>query len=254
MNISYLDRMIEEQIELKSKISKLSNFIHKDSNIDLLSSIEFNLLNIQFSSMKTYYKVLTSRIELINGNQKKKEKNNIKKENITEILAEFDRLSRHKDIDCNFNKYVRESMDDNELKNLGGLFEHLIDDNSDISECDCFNLNEDEREYGEESGFFDDDDLLNDGEPIVSIFDILLDSEEDNGNNSFIYIEGSVGLKINLSDDNDETTNNDETIETNSVEKMISNFLKQKKNRYELPTLIDMEVIKMLRSMKKTQF
>lgn len=58
----YLDRLIEERRDLYGKMNKLNEFLHGDI-VKTLDIIDISLLEIQYSCMEGYLKVMTARIE-----------------------------------------------------------------------------------------------------------------------------------------------------------------------------------------------
>jgi len=58
----FLTRIVEEQVLLKEKYLKLWNFLGSEQ-YEKLDSYNKNLLQIQYSAMETYLKVLDMRIE-----------------------------------------------------------------------------------------------------------------------------------------------------------------------------------------------
>lgn len=61
---TFKERLLNEKIELDSRIQKLDNFL--DSNkIDNIDSNQITLLNLQVHVMKTYSQILLERILLL---------------------------------------------------------------------------------------------------------------------------------------------------------------------------------------------
>ena len=60
-----LERLDEELFALQHKIMKLSEFIHFSPIFRGLEMHDQNLLNLQFSTMKTYYDILKMRRERV---------------------------------------------------------------------------------------------------------------------------------------------------------------------------------------------
>lgn len=60
---TYLERLIEERKELYLKFQKLSKFLNGDE-IKTLECEDIALLEIQYSCMEGYLKVLTRRLEI----------------------------------------------------------------------------------------------------------------------------------------------------------------------------------------------
>ncbi len=57
--LPYQQRVIDEKVELEAKITRLTDFLDRDSDIDQLDRM---LLWSQLSSMKTYNSILSMRI------------------------------------------------------------------------------------------------------------------------------------------------------------------------------------------------
>ena len=57
-----VDRMVEEHAELAIRLGKLNSFLHSE-HISLLADEDTALLEIQYSCMEGYFKVLVRRLE-----------------------------------------------------------------------------------------------------------------------------------------------------------------------------------------------
>lgn len=63
VEISFLDRLIQEEVELGNKISALSGALYSDRFAEKVGDYQFELLNLQHTSMIAYRRVLNMRIK-----------------------------------------------------------------------------------------------------------------------------------------------------------------------------------------------
>jgi hypothetical protein len=68
METTLKEKLAQERIELNEKISKLEDFITTDK-FHSIDSVQQSLLNIQYSSMKTYSQCLLERLEWLDKNE-----------------------------------------------------------------------------------------------------------------------------------------------------------------------------------------
>ena len=66
--MDYLDRLKAEAVELLNKMNKLNEFLHSDTLPSMVGEEEIALLELQYSCMEGYLKVLNRRLKL--GEQK----------------------------------------------------------------------------------------------------------------------------------------------------------------------------------------